>query len=355
MITVHLYTIRMRGAALNPPNRFIPLTYAADPDCPPEESPLPRTQFLVDHSRSIIAVNDSPDVGFTHSVNPYRGCEHGCAYCYARPYHEYLGFSAGLDFESKIMVKSDAPALLRRELLSAKWQPTTLAFCGITDAYQPIERTLRITRQCLDVCREFRNPVGIVTKNALVTRDVDILGDLAAIDGACVVMSVTSLDNELCGKLEPRTTRPSGRLAAIRKLRDAGIPVGVFAAPMIPGINDHELPAILGAARDAGAQFAGYTLVRLPLAVGDVFAAWLDEHFPERKEKVLARIRGAHAGRLNDTRFKERMIGDGELAAALRTLFHVTTRKLGIDGKPPKLSTNHFRRPDETPSLFDTN
>jgi DNA repair photolyase len=334
----------MRGSQINPANRFIPLAYVPDPDCPPEEAPLPRTQFLVDHSRSIIAVNDSPDVGFTHSVNPYRGCEHGCAYCYARPYHEYLGFSAGLDFESKIMVKSDAPALLRRELLAAKWQPTTLAFSGITDAYQPIERALRITRQCLEVCREFRNPVGIVTKNGL--------GDLAAIDGACVVISVTSLDNELCGRLEPRTTRPSGRLAAIRKLRDAGIPVGVFAAPMIPGINDHELPAILEAARDAGAQFAGFTLVRLPLAVGDVFAGWLERHFPERKEKVLSRIRDSHAGRLNDTRFKTRMIGDGEMAAALRTLFHVTTRKLGIAHQPPKLSTEHFRRPGETRSLF---
>jgi DNA repair photolyase len=292
----------MRGSAVNPPNRFIPLEYVADPDCTPDDAPASRTQFYVDRSRSIITTNDSPDVGFTHSVNPYRGCEHGCAYCYARPYHEYLGLSAGLDFESKIMVKEDAPELLRKEFMSPKWVPTSVHFSGITDSYQPIERHLKITRRCLEVCREFGNPAGIITKNALVTRDIDVLGEMAQRDLACVVLSVTSLDADLAGKLEPRTTRPHGRLAAIRKLRDAGIPVGVFAAPMIPGINDHELPSILAAAKEAGAQFAGYTIVRLPMAVGDVFAAWLEEHFPDRKEKVLARIRGTHDGRLNDTR-----------------------------------------------------
>ena len=215
--------MNVRGSSINPPNRFIPLNYVPDPDCPPEDAPAPRTQFYVDHSRSIIATNDSPDVGFTHSVNPYRGCEHGCAYCYARPYHEYLGFSAGLDFETKIMVKEDAPELLRKEFLSPKWQPTTLSFSGITDSYQPIERSLRITRRCLDVCREFRNPAGVITKNALVARDIDILADLAALNAACVFLSITSLDAELCGVLEPRTTRPHGRLAAIGKLRSAGI------------------------------------------------------------------------------------------------------------------------------------
>jgi DNA repair photolyase len=344
--------MNVRGSIANPPNRFIPLRYVAEPDCPPDEATSPRTQFLVDHSRSIIARNDSPDVGFTHSVNPYRGCEHGCAYCYARPYHEYLGFSAGLDFETKIMVKENAPELLRDEFLSPRWQPTHVAFSGITDSYQPIERSLKITRRCLEVCREFRNPVSIITKNALVTRDIDVLSDLAAINAACVFLSVTSLDAGLTGILEPRTTRPHGRLAAVTKLRDAGIPVGVMAAPMIPGVNDHELPAILEAARDAGAQFAGYTVVRLPLAVGEVFANWLQTHLPERKDKVLQRIQDAHAGRLNDTRFRKRMAGDGPLAAAIRNLFTVTTRRLGIDGKPPKLSTEHFRRPGKQPALF---
>lgn len=344
--------MNVRGSTFNPANRFIPLQYVADPDCSPEEAPAPRTQFFVDHSRSIVATNDSPDLGFTHSVNPYRGCEHGCSYCYARPYHEYLGFSAGLDFETKIMVKDDAPGLLRREFASSKWKPTHVSFSGITDSYQPIERSLKITRHCLEVCREFRNPASIVTKNALVVRDIDILADLAAINATCVFLSVTSLDAGLTGILEPRTTRPHGRLAAITKLRDAGIPVGVMAAPMIPGINDHELPAILESARDAGAQFAGFTVVRLPMAVGEVFTEWLQTHYPERKEKVLQRIRDAHAGRLNDTRFKKRMAGDGPLAAAIRNLFHVTTRRLGIDGKPPKLSTEHFRRPGEQPALF---
>jgi DNA repair photolyase len=344
--------MNLRGASSNPPNRFIPLEYVPDAECPPEDRPATRTQFFVDHSRSIIANNDSPDIGFTHSVNPYRGCEHGCAYCYARPYHEYLGFSAGLDFETKIMVKRDAPELLRREFMSKKWTPTTVHFSGITDSYQPIERNLKITRRCLEVCREFRNPAGVITKNALVTRDIDILRDLAAINGAIVFLSITSLDSEMTAILEPRTTRPHGRLAAITKLRDAGIPVGVMAAPLIPGLTDHEMPAILAAAKDAGAQFAGYTIVRLPMAVGDVFAQWLERHYPVRKEKVLNRIRSVHDGRLNDTRFKKRMAGDGELAEATRTLFRMTTRKLGMAGKPPPLSTENFRRPGEHPQLF---
>jgi DNA repair photolyase len=344
--------MNVRGAASNPPNRFIPLEYVADPECPPEDAPAPRTQFFTDHSRSIIASNDSPDLGFTHSVNPYRGCEHGCAYCYARPYHEYLGFSAGIDFETKIMVKENAPELLRREFLSRKWQPTTVHFSGITDSYQPIERTLKITRRCLEVCREFRNPAGVITKNALVTRDIDILRDLAAINASIVFLSITSLDPEMTAILEPRTTRPHGRLAAITKLRDAGIPVGVMSAPLIPGLTDHEMPAILAAAKDAGAQFAGYTIVRLPMAVGDVFAQWLERHYPDRKDKVLNRIRAVHDGRLNDTRFKKRMAGDGELAEATRALFRMTIRKLGMTGKPPPLSTENFRRPGEHPQLF---
>ena len=235
------------------------------------------------------------------------------------------------------MVKHNAPELLRREFVSKKWQPTTVHFSGITDSYQPIERNLKITRRCLEVCREFRNPAGVITKNALVTRDIDILRDLAAINASIVFLSITSLDPEMTAIMEPRTTRPSGRLAAIAKLHDAGIPVGVMAAPMIPGLTDHEMPAILAAAKDAGAQFAGYTIVRLPMAVGDVFAQWLERHFPDRKEKVLNRIREVHAGRLNDTRFKKRMAGDGELAEATRTLFRVTTRKLGMTGKPPPL------------------
>src|SRR5947209_14836164 len=217
---------RGRGSTDNPPNRFIPLHYAADPDCPPDDAPSPKTQFLRDATRSIIATNDSPDVGFTHSVNPYRGCEHGCSYCYARPTHVYLGFSAGLDFESKIVVKEDAPELLRRELSAKSWKPTVLAFSGVTDCYQPVERSLRLTRRCLEVCAEFRNPVGVVTKGALVARDADVLAELAAHRAACVFVSVTTLDPDIAGVMEPRASRPAARLKAIETLAKAGVPGG---------------------------------------------------------------------------------------------------------------------------------
>lgn len=354
---IRLYTKAMtshrgRGSVENPPNRFIPLQYVADPDCPPDDAPAPHTRFFRDASRSIIASNDSPDIGFSHSVNPYRGCEHGCSYCYARPYHEYLGLSSGLDFESQIFVKEDAPELLRKEFMAKSWQPTCLLFSGVTDSYQPIERKLEVTRRCLQVCAEFRNPVGIVTKNALVTRDADILADLAADNASIVFISLTTLDPELAGKLEPRASRPAARLEAIATLRKAGIPVGVMTAPMIPGLNDHELPALLSAAKDAGAQFAAFTMVRLPMAVGSVFAEWLDRHYPDRKEKVLGRIRELHEGRLNDVRFGKRMSGDGEIASATHKLFRMTKNRLGFTAKPSKLNTSAFRRPGER-SLFD--
>jgi DNA repair photolyase len=341
-----------RGAADNPPNRFIPLHYAPDPDCSPDDAPAPATQFFRDATRTIIASNDSPDVGFTHSVNPYRGCEHGCAYCYARPFHEYLGLSAGLDFETKIMVKDDAPKLLRRELRAKSWEPTTISFSGVTDCYQPIERKLKLTRRCLEVCAEFRNPVGIITKNALVTRDADVLSDLARDKAAVVFLSITTLDADLAGNLEPRASRPAARLAAVETLTKAGVPVGVMTAPMIPGLTDHELPALLTAARDAGAEFAGYTALRLPYAVAPLFEAWLDRHAPLQKEKVLTRIREMRGGRLNESKFGDRMRGDGEWAEVLRDLFRMTCRRLGLNRTSPDLSTAAFRRPGER-SLFD--
>jgi DNA repair photolyase len=337
--------IHGRGAADNPPNRFVPLHYAPDPDCPPDDAPAPATQFYRDATRSIIASNDSPDVGFTHSVNPYRGCEHGCSYCYARPFHEYLGLSAGLDFETKIMVKNDAPKLLRRELMAKSWKPTTLSFSGVTDCYQPIERKLQLTRRCLAVCAEFRNPVGIVTKNALVTRDADVLADLARDKAAIVFVSITTLDADLAGKLEPRASRPAARLAAVETLTKAGIPVGVMTAPMIPGLTDHELPALLTAARDAGAEFAGYTALRLPYAVAPLFEAWLDRHAPLQKDKVLTRVREMRGGRLNESKFGDRMRGEGEWAEVLRKLFRMTCRRLGLNRISFELSTAAFRRP----------
>jgi DNA repair photolyase len=345
--------IRGRGAGSNPANRFERMLYAPDPDTDPADSPAPTTHFFRDTSRSIIAYNDSPDVGFSASINPYRGCEHGCIYCYARPTHEYLGFSAGLDFESKIMVKEDAPALLRKELTSPRWQPQTLAISGVTDCYQPIERRLQLTRRCLEVLLEFRNPVGIVTKNQLVTRDIDLLGELAKIDAAVVYVSVTTLDAEMVGKMEPRTSRPAARLEAIAALARAGIPVGVFVAPVIPGLNDHEMPAIIEAAAHAGARIAGYTMLRLPFAVSPLFEDWLVRHFPDRKDKVLGRIRDLRGGKLNDPRFGSRMRGEGVLADLIKNVFEVSCRKAGIAGRGAKLSTAGFLRPGEQRGLFD--
>jgi DNA repair photolyase len=242
-----------RGAAENPANRFETIHLEPDADWNPDDDPLPRTQFLKDHSKTAIAYNDSPDIGFGASVNPYRGCEHGCIYCYARPTHEYLGFSCGLDFESKIMVKENAPELLRAELSSPKWQPQVIVMSGVTDCYQPVERKLKLTRRCLEVLAEFRNPVAIITKNFLVTRDIDLLSELARHSAASVCVSITTLDTELRKVMEPRTSPPVARLAVIRKLSEAGIPVSVNVAPIIPGLTDHEMLAILKAAAEGGA------------------------------------------------------------------------------------------------------
>jgi DNA repair photolyase len=346
--------IRGRGAAENPPNRFETLEYAPDPEAVDPEGPARETQFFKDPSRSLITVNDSPDVGFEASINPYRGCEHGCIYCYARPTHEYLGFSAGLDFETKILVKEDAPALLRRELSSPRWKPQVLAISGVTDPYQPVERRLRLTRQCLEVLVEFRNPVVIITKNHLVTRDLDLLGELARTQAAAVYLSVTTLDARLAGTMEPRTSQPRRRLAAIEALSRAGVPAGVLVAPVIPGLTDHEMPAIIGAAARAGARFAGYVLLRLPHAVAPLFEAWLARHRPARKDKVLNRIRAIRGGRLNDPRFGSRMKGEGIFAEQIGDLFALACRKAGIGTRGPGLSTAAFRRPGPMQrSLFE--
>jgi DNA repair photolyase len=296
-------------------------------------------------SRTVISYNDSPDIPFRASLNPYRGCEHGCAYCYARPTHEYLGFSAGIDFESRIMVKENAPELLRAELSSRKWEPQWIALSGVTDSYQPIEKTLRITRRCLEVLAEFRNPVGIVTKNRLVARDIDLLGELARHNAACVYLSLTTLKPDLRRVMEPRTAAPGARLETIRKLADAGIPVGVMTAPVIPGLNDEEIPALLDAAAAAGAKFASHVMLRLPLTVRPVFEEWLERCVPERREKVLNRLRDVRGGALNSARFGERMRGAGIYAQQIDQLFKVAARKAGLTGRRPDLSTAAFRRP----------
>ena len=363
--------IRGRGASWSPGNRFEKLhvdlgdvdvvDVDLDDEPPsaasatygvPGERPRRATQFFRDGSKTIITRNNSPDVGFETSVNPYRGCEHGCIYCYARPTHEYLGFSAGLDFESKIMVKTHAAELLRAELESPRWKPQVLVMSGVTDPYQPIEKKLRITRGCLEVLTKFRNPVAIITKNRLVMRDVDLLRELAACNAAAVNISVTSLDAKLQHILEPRTSPPSARIETIQQLRSAGIPAGVMVAPIIPGLTDHEVPKILEACSQAGAQFAGYTIVRLPWAVAPLFEHWLNEHFPDRKEKILGRIRDLRGnGRLNNSQWRTRMTGEGIFAEQIASLFEVGCRRAGI-GERPKLSTAAFRRTREQLTLL---
>ncbi|HEU0010761.1 MAG TPA: PA0069 family radical SAM protein [Verrucomicrobiae bacterium] len=339
---------RGRGASGNPPNRFEPLHLERDADWDPSEDPAPRTQFLRDASKSFINYNDSPDLGFEASINPYRGCEHGCIYCYARPFHEYLGFSAGLDFETRIVVKADAPELLRAELAARRWKPQVIAMSGVTDCYQPVERRLKLTRRCLEVLAEFRNPVAIVTKNHLVTRDIDVLQRLAEHKAAAVFISVTTLDAALTPNLEPRASLPAHRLAAIEALRRAGIQVGVLVAPVIPAVTDHEIPNIISAATAAGARFAGYVTLRLPHGVGRLFEQWLDRHFPDRKEKVLAQVRAMRGGRLNDPRFGSRMRGEGTFAEQIASLFAVACRRAGIAGAKPELSAAAFRVPAPT-------
>jgi DNA repair photolyase len=342
-----------RGTAENPPNRFEKIQLQPDEDWNPEDNILPRTKFFKDDSQTVIARNDSPDIGFRASLNPYRGCEHGCIYCYARPTHEYLGFSAGLDFESKIMVKASAPELLRKELSSVKWEPQVVFMSGVTDCYQPVERKLRLTRRCLEVLAQFRNPVFIITKNRLVTRDIDLLSELAKHHAVAVWLSITTLDPEMRKIMEPRTSPPAARLAAMDELARAGIPVGVNVAPIIPGLTDHEIPAILKAAAAVGATAAGYTVVRLPHAVAPLFETWLEIHFPARKEKVLNRLRAMRGGKLYDAQWDKRFSGEGPFAEQIAQMFEVARRKAGIRDDRSELSTSSFRRAaDAQLSLF---
>jgi DNA repair photolyase len=347
-----------RGAETNPPNRFLAMRRETDPlieeaAFEPPEPASPRTEFISDHSQSALTSNDSPDIGFAWSVNPYRGCEHGCAYCYARPTHEYLGYGAGVDFESKILVKHDAPELLRRELGRPGWTPQPIALSGVTDCYQPVEARLKLTRRCLEVLAEFRNPVTIVTKNALVARDIDLLAELARHRAVAVTISITTLDPELRAVLEPRASVPSARLAAVRKLAAAGVPTGVLVAPVIPAINDHEIPRVIEAAAAAGASHASYVLLRLPLTVRPVFEEWLGRHFPDRQEKVLNQVRAFRDGALNTAEFGERMRGRGPAADRLRQMFEVACRRHGLARGFPGLNAAAFRRVERgQPELF---
>ncbi len=339
--------IKGRGAVTNPETRFETLHREIFDDEWTAESDeaAPRTQFFRDSSKSILAKNESPDVGFTYDLNPYRGCEHGCVYCYARPSHEYLGFSSGLDFETKIMVKEDAAKLLEEEFSRKSWKPTVVALSGNVDCYQPVERKLGITRQCLQVFLKYRNPVSMITKNALVLRDLDILKELSALNLVSVCLSITTLDNELARRMEPRTSTPEQRLFAIEQLAKAGIPVSVNTAPVIPGLNDEELPSILKEAAKRGASSAGYIMLRLPYSVKGLFIDWLKREYPERAEKVLNRIRDIRNGELNDSDFSTRMKGTGEIASSVEQLFSISCRKFGLNKKRPRLSTDKFLRP----------
>ena len=295
-------------------------------------APRPPTIFYRDASRSVLAENDSPDVGFRFSLNPYRGCEHGCIYCYARPTHEYLGFSAGLDFERRIMVKDDAPELLREAFASPRWEPQVVALSGNTDCYQPVERRLQLTRRCLEVFAEFRNPVAAITKSALVARDADLFAELARARRGARLRARSRRSTPTSRAAWSRAPRgPTRRLEAIATLAAAGVPVGVMIGPVIPGLNDAEIPRILEAAARAGARSASWVLLRLPKPVDELFDGWLDEHFPERRARVLGRIRETRAGRLSDARFGRRQRGQGAYAEQIASLFAVAARKHGLD------------------------
>jgi DNA repair photolyase len=335
-----------RGTRLNPANRYerLHVEPAAedDPDLGPPPAP---TEIFRDATRSILAENDSPDIPFRYSLNPYRGCEHGCVYCYARPSHEYLGFSAGLDFERKLMVKPEAPALLRAALAAPRWHPQVVALSGNTDCYQPVERQLRLTRACLEVFAEFRNPVSVITKSALVMRDADVLGALATHGAAHVNVTITTLDADLARRLEPRAATPERRLQALATLAAAGVPTSVMVAPIIPGLNDHEIPAVLERAADAGARSASWVLLRLAPPLDRLFSDWLERQYPDRLVRVLGRLRSCRGGALTDPRFGRRMRGEGQYAAQIRDLFALAARRRGLDRRLPPLRADAFRVP----------
>lgn len=340
----YLTCVARRGTNENPDGRFLSTRREKfqEDEADSSEEVSPRTQLFEDKAKSILSRNDSPDVGFSVSVNPYRGCEHGCIYCYARPTHEYLDISAGEDFESKIFVKYNAADLLRAEISRKNYRVEPIAFSGVTDAWQPAERKLQLTRKCIEVLHSFSHPLGFITKNHLITRDVDLLGPMAEQGLAAGMVTITTLDEHLRSKLEPRASSAQRRLEAIRRLRENGVPTGVMIAPVIPGLTDHEIPAILQAAADAGAQTAVYILLRLPYGLKDLFQAWLSEHYPDRKEKVLNRIMDVRGGSLNDSRFMIRGKGEGNFALHIQNVFRMAVKRAGIPQKSAALRTDLF-------------
>ncbi|MEM1069710.1 MAG: PA0069 family radical SAM protein [Planctomycetota bacterium] len=339
------------GSNLDPANRFEPVHREVDLDQLAWDDEHLRSlthrkiEYIDDASKTIVAENSSPDIPFRYSINPYRGCIHACAYCYARPGHEYLGFNAGLDFETKIVVKRNAAELFREFLAKKNWKPESITFSGVTDCYQPAERDLRLTRQCLEVAWECRQPVSVITKNALVIRDLDLLQQLASEGLVHAYLSITTLSPELARDMEPRTSTPSARLRAVKRLADAGVPVGVMTAPIIPGLNDQEIPNILEAAKEAGAKRAGYVLLRLPLTVEPVFVEWLERVRPNHVDRVLGRVEQARGGKRNQSEWGERMTGQGPIADQIRNLFKLFQKKFGLDKDLPPYNFNRFRPP----------
>lgn len=335
-----------RGAQINTKNKFLEQEYTTEIEEAVDEPwylDKPGTQIFYETPKTIVNKVESPDVGMEYSLNPYQGCEHGCAYCYARTTHEYWGYSAGIDFESKIIVKKNAPALLEKFLLKAGWKPKPIVLSGNTDCYQPLERKLKITRKLLEIFERYRHPVGIITKNAVLLRDIELLQSLAKDNLVRVMISITSLDESLRSKLEPRTASVKKKLNAIEKLSANGVPVGIMVAPIIPGLTDHEIPSVMKAAADSGARGAGYTIVRLNGAIGPIFQNWLETNFQDRASKVLNQIKQAHGGKLSDSQFGRRMRGESKITEAISQLFNNSRNKYFPEGLPP-LNTAHFRR-----------
>jgi DNA repair photolyase len=335
-----------RGAQYNPKNRFLKGEYVQEhvESIDDWEQEKRTTEYIYDDSKTLVNTVTSPDVGMMYSANPYQGCEHGCIYCYARNSHEYWGYSAGVDFESRIVVKKNAPQLLKKFFENKNWEPAVISLSGNTDCYQPIERKMRITRKLLEICLDFRNPVGILSKNALVLRDLDLLQELNKHNLVRVFSSITSLDEDLRRVLEPRTASYRSRLNVLATLSKHDIPVGIMNAPLIPGLNDTHMHDVLKAASESGAKWAGYTVVRLNGAIGGIFHDWLQKAFPDRAEKVWNLISSCHEGHVNDSRFGNRIVGDGKFAEIVKVQFNIYCKKFGLNQTEMKWNTDSFRR-----------
>ncbi len=343
-----------RGAQINPHNKFVNNIYLKEhaEGIDEWEEADKKTSFIFENSKSIVNKVTSPDVGMAYSLNPYQGCEHGCTYCYARNAHQYWGYSPGLDFERKIIVKKDAPYLFKKFLEKKDWDASTISLSGNTDCYQPAERKFKITRQLLEIALAYKQPIGMITKNALILRDIDLLQEMAKLDLCMVYVSINSLNEQLRQKMEPRTTTSKQRLKVVEELSKAGIPVGVMVAPLVPGLSDHEIPAVLKAVASAGAIKAGYTVVRLNGAVGELFEDWLKKNYPDRFEKVFNAIKSCHGGNINDSRFGNRIQGDGNIAKMISESFKLHCRLNNLNIKDIKLNHTLFKVPRAQMSMF---